>query len=119
MTAANPATKIVAKIVFPVHDMAAALAFYRNLGFKAEDWDGYAWVTNNDDEVLHLALISDLDVEANRAAGYWHVQDVDAWHSAWTTVGVDVGAVEDQPWGMREFLVVDPSGNRLRVGQNL
>ena len=28
-------------------------------------------------------------------------------------------AVEDKPWGMREFAVVDPNGNLLRVGRPL
>ncbi|EJH4818460.1 GNAT family N-acetyltransferase, partial [Pseudomonas aeruginosa] len=28
-------------------------------------------------------------------------------------------ALEDQPWGMREFALVDPDGNLLRVGQEL
>jgi hypothetical protein len=28
-------------------------------------------------------------------------------------------AIEDKPWGMREFAVVDEDGNLLRVGQEL
>jgi len=28
-------------------------------------------------------------------------------------------AVADKPWGMREFAVVDPDGNLLRIGQAL
>jgi hypothetical protein len=27
--------------------------------------------------------------------------------------------LEDKPWGMREFAVVDPDGNLLRIGQTL
>ena len=30
-----------------------------------------------------------------------------------------ITALEDQPWGMREFALVDPDGNLLRVGQEL
>jgi hypothetical protein len=26
-------------------------------------------------------------------------------------------AVEDKPWGMREFAIVDPNGTLIRVGQ--
>ena len=33
--------------------------------------------------------------------------------------GVDVGEIADMPWQMREFAVLDPSGNRLRIGHNL
>jgi catechol 2,3-dioxygenase-like lactoylglutathione lyase family enzyme len=27
--------------------------------------------------------------------------------------------IEDKPWGMREFAVIDPAGNSVRVGQTL
>jgi hypothetical protein len=26
-------------------------------------------------------------------------------------------AIEDKPWGLREFAVIDPDGNLLRIGQ--
>ncbi len=120
MTKTNPGTRIVAKIIFPVADMDEAVAFYRLLGFAAETYDGgYAWVTSGGGEVLHLALTEDLDRAANPAAGYFHVQDVDDWHRAWAESGVEVGALVDHPWQMREFSLRDPSGNLLRVGQNL
>ena len=28
-------------------------------------------------------------------------------------------ALGDEPWGMREFAVVDPDGNLLRIGQKI
>ena len=28
-------------------------------------------------------------------------------------------ALEDKPWGMREFAIVDPDGNLIRIGQTL
>lgn len=120
MAETNPGTRIVAKIIFPVADMDESIAFYRLLGFAVDtDGGGYAWVTNGGGEVLHLALTDDLDRSSNPAAGYFHVQDVDDWHAAWATTGVEVGALVDQPWQMREFSLRDPSGNLLRVGENL
>lgn len=117
---ANPGTKIVTKIVFPVSDMSRAMSFYRSLGFVVEAFDeGYAWVTNRGEEILHLALVPDLDHGANNASGYFHVQDAADWHAAWSAAGIDVGPLVDHPWGMREFAVHDPNGNRLRIGQNL
>lgn len=116
----NPGTRIVAKVVFPVVDLGPATAFYRSLGFTVESYDeGYAWVTNGGEEVVHLAAVEDLDPVANRAAGYFHVQDVEAWYEAWRAAGIDVDPIEDRPWGMREFSLHDPSGNLVRVGQNL
>ena len=110
---------LVAKIVFPVHDMAAAVAFYRCLGFEVESYDdGYSWVRHGGAEVLHLALVDDLDPDANHAAGYWHVLDVDHWHERFADAGDARGEIVAQPWGMREFRLIDPSGNLLRVGEN-
>lgn len=120
MKSANPGTRIVPKIIFPVANMSEAIAFYIKLGFEIENYDsGYAWVTNAGDEVLHLQLVADLDRDTNHSSGYFHVQDVDRWHAAWTGADVDVSALANQPWQMREFSLRDPSGNVLRVGENL
>lgn len=118
--AANPGTSIVTKIIFPVDDLDRAAGFYRALGFEVEALDGsYAWVTNRGAEILHLATPDSFEPSANRAAGYFHVQDAAAWHQAWVDAGVEVSPLVDQPWGMREFSLADPAGNLLRVGQNL
>lgn len=116
-----PNDTIVTKIIFPVIDMTASIAFYRSLGFEVESYDdGYAWVRHQGGEILHLAAAPDLNPDQNRAAGYFHVQDTNAWHAAWSAdTDVELGPVEDLPWQMREFRLTDPSGNLLRVGQNL
>ncbi|MEM9132846.1 MAG: VOC family protein [Actinomycetota bacterium] len=118
--AENPGTAIVMKTIFPVADMAEAVAFYRSLGFAVEQYDdGYAWVTHRGGEILHLGRVDTLDAAANHASAYVHVQDADAWHAGWTSDGIAATEVIDQPWGMREFTLTDPAGNLLRVGQNL
>ncbi len=118
--ATNPGTPIVTKIIFPVAEMATAVEFYRRLGFEVMAYDEtYAWVRHDGGELLHLSLEPDTQRNANRAAGYFHVQDVDAWHEAWTAAGVELGPVGDRPWQMREFALRDPSGNLIRIGQNL
>lgn len=120
MASTNPGTSIVTKIIFPVSELEEAVAFYRSLGFAVEtDGDGYGWVRHRGEELLHLAQVPDLDRAANRAAGYFHVQDAADWHAGWTASGIDVGELIDHPWQMREFALRDPNGNLLRVGQNL
>ena len=100
-------------------DVGPAAAFYRSLGFAVEGDDGYAWVTNGGEEVLHLARVDELYRASNRAVGYFHVQDAADWHRAWSEVGIGVGPLVDRPWGMKESSLRDPDGNVLRVGQNL
>ena len=114
-----PAERIVTKIIFPVREMGPAISFYEAVGFEVEAFDeSYAWVRHRGEEILHLALVTDLDSTRNAAAGYFHVQDPEAWHRA-CSAAVETGELLDRPWGMREFELRDPSRNLLRVGANL
>ncbi|MCU0636737.1 MAG: VOC family protein [Gemmatimonadaceae bacterium] len=57
---------------------------------------------------------------AHRGIGslYAYVRDVDALHAELLAAGADVqGEPVSQPWGLREFDILDPFGNRLRLGQ--
>lgn len=53
------------------------------------------------------------------------VQDVDAWWAHVQKIDlaakyqVKVGALETQPWRMRDFCLSDPSGILWRIGQNV
>lgn len=46
-------------------------------------------------------------------------RDVDAWHSELSSAGLPVTTLSDQPWGMREFRLTDPSGNHVRIGRSV
>ena len=111
--------RAIHKPILPVRDLGEAADFYRRLGFTVTRHDdGYAWVLHAGDELLHLRLVPDVRPETNAASCYLHVQDADAWHAQWARAGVTMDPVADQPWGMREFAVIDPSGNLVRVGRN-
>lgn len=52
-------------------------------------------------------------------AVYFHVPDVDACYRSFTANGVSVPQPpEDMPWEMREMVVTDPDGNRLRFASD-
>jgi uncharacterized glyoxalase superfamily protein PhnB len=61
------------------------------------------------------------------ASVYLHVPDAAALHGRVVAVlggeaspgGAVAAPLADRDWGMREFAVTDPWGNRLRVGQPL
>ena len=106
--------------IFPCIDMAESRRFYEAAGFTVDAYDeGYLFVIRDGGELLHLVAAPELDRAANRSACYLHCPHTDEWHEQWSEAGLPVSMLEDRPWGMREFSVIDPSGNLIRVGRNL
>jgi catechol 2,3-dioxygenase-like lactoylglutathione lyase family enzyme len=107
--------------ILPVLDMAASIAFYTIAGFTVrlhEPGGGYAFVDHDDVSVFDLDLSEQpFEPENNGAGCYLVVPDVDDWHARLSASHLLLSDVEDQPWGMRELTLTDPSGNRLRIGQ--
>jgi catechol 2,3-dioxygenase-like lactoylglutathione lyase family enzyme len=104
--------------IFSVSDVAAALSFYRDrLGFEI----GWTW----GDPPTHANVCRgriDITLTAkSEAAGSGHayitVRDVDAYFAELRGRNVACGDLADQTYGMRDFSVVDPSGNRIVFGQ--
>jgi len=111
----------------PVVDMGAAAAFYERAGFgvrmytddNGDPGDGFAFVDYDGQSVFDLDAATDMDPAANRAGCYLIVDDADAWRARMTAAGLPLSEIGDQPWGMREFTLTDPSGNHVRIGRPL
>ena len=113
--------------ILPARDLQETRAFYERLGFRTTGWwphefGGYAILIRGDLS-MHFFSFSDLSPLENYAQCYWRVNDVDALHADCAKLGLPgsgtprLATVEDKPWGMREFALVDPNGNLIRVGQ--
>lgn len=111
--------------ILPSRSIAQTLAFYRRLGFEGDAHPhdaGYAIVRRGDVE-LHFFAHPDLDPAACYAGCYLRVGDVDGIYAAMQVAALPqrgiprIDPVGDKPWGMREFAIVDESGNLLRIGQ--
>lgn len=109
----------------PVADVAAAADWYRNVLGAVPVW---TWLSEFGAVRIGDAELYLVRTPARRPIScYLHVPDVDAVHThAVSVLGSDAspgGAVEealaDREWAMREFVLRDPWGNRLRVGQPL
>lgn len=112
------------KAYVPARDFALSIRFYEALGFSA------VWAS---DELAHLCfgstsfLLQDFFVQEHAQNFQMHllVSSADEWHEranalgAVETFGAAISAVEDRPWGMRDFTVVDPSGVLWRIGHRL
>ena len=110
----------------PVVDMREAIAFYERAGFGVRVYTdgtdaegGFAFVDYDGESVFDLDAVADLEPAANRAGCYLVVSDADAWHTRMAEAGLPITAIADQPWGMREFALDDPSGNHVRIGTGI
>ena len=74
---------------------------------------------------MHFFAYEDLSPAENYAQCYWRVKDVDSLYAECLAANLPrsdaprLEAVGDKPWGMREFAIVDPNGNLVRVGQEI
>jgi hypothetical protein len=107
--------------ILPVLDMAVSVAFYEAAGFDVHVYrddnedGGYAFVHYEEQSVFDLGL----EPSTVGAGCFITVPRSDEWHARFTQLGYDVTTLRDEPWGMREFALTDPSGNRLRFGHGL
>lgn len=111
------------KAFVPSKDFEQSKRFYQDLGFtKASDGDGIAYF--HFDHVSFLLQDFTADNFIENFMMHILVEDVDAWHKhvkdsgVAAKYGVRVTEVEAQPWRMRDFCLIDPSGVLWRIGQN-
>ncbi len=109
----------------PARSISATVAFYKQLGFEggphAQNSD-YAILTRGDLE-LHFFAHPSLVPADSHAGCYLRVRDVQTVYAAWLACQLPrhgiprMDVLEDKPWGLREFALIDVDGNLLRVGQ--
>lgn len=112
------------KAFVPASDFSQSKAFYLALGFEIP-WssDDLAYVRLGPTSFLLQAF--DHPEFIRNFQMHLLVEDVDAWHAqvvacgATARFGVKLGEPQDQPWGMRDFTLFDPSGVLWRFAQNI
>ena len=104
---------------FPVYDLRDALEFYeKRLGFrKLFELEGYAGVGRSDFE-LHLFKMDQPELPKWTSCRV-NVRGVDALYAEYARARVihPNGGLANQPWGFREFTVVDLCGNAIVFGE--
>jgi catechol 2,3-dioxygenase-like lactoylglutathione lyase family enzyme len=116
-------TTIEAKAFVPARDFALSKRFYQDLGFDlAWSSEDLAYLRHGNSSFL-LQNFYNKD-HAGNFMMHLLVEDVDAWWRHVQTQGISVKyAVKveppaDRPWGMRDFVIVDPTGVLWRIAQN-
>ncbi|MER5968879.1 VOC family protein [Streptomyces sp. NPDC002055] len=118
--------------ILPCQSLQPVLTFYSALGFEVtfqqKSPNPYAVVQRGDIELQFFGL-KQYDPAASVSTCYVLTDDVDGLYQAFRaglkeaygripTRGLPrVGPVKDMSYGVRQFLITDPAGNCLRIGQ--
>lgn len=107
-------------------DITKSVDFYQNLGFEStypvDSTADYAILHRGSLEI-HLSFFPDIVPSESYLACYLRVTQVDELFQEFQALGMPtegiprLGCLEDKPWGMREFYIIDPDGNLLKIGQ--
>ena len=109
----------------PCRSVSATVAFYRRLGFEggAHQFNSEYAILRRRAVELHFFTHKALLPAESSAGCYIRVLDVESIYRSFSSsqlprTGIPrMDTLEDKPWGLREFAVVDPDGNLLRIGQ--
>lgn len=113
--------------ILPFKSIEDTVAFYKRLGFDAKIWGApnhYAILTRDTVE-FHIFRQLDLEPASSSTGCYIRVLNVDETYRAFASANLSqtgiprMDTIEDRPWGMREFSIVDFNGNLIRIGQAL
>lgn len=101
----------------PLTDVPAGVAYYRDVfGFTVNYAQHDIGVMDRDK--TRLLLIARTPHHTGIGSCYFYVHDADALHAELVARGANIeGEPVSQPWGIREFKVLDLEGNRLTFGQ--
>src|SRR5262245_47776766 len=106
--------------ILPVSNLTDALDYYeRILGFKVDwRWGEPAYLASmcRDRVEINLSLSSQPTTAASKV--YFQMVGVDTYYGELTRAGAKVAVpLGNRPYGMRDFRIVDPSGNELSFGE--
>ncbi|MEH2609600.1 VOC family protein [Bradyrhizobium sp. AZCC 1693] len=108
----------------PARDFEQSEQFYQHLGFELSWSDGSRTHFRHGNSSFLLQKLHDKE-RADNVVIHLLVVDVEAW---WQHVQaqdlkskyeINVDPPKDRPWGIREFVIVDPSGVLWRIGQSM
>lgn len=117
-----------AEPILPARDLDEIREFYVRLGFRPWFGAGAQWtyeIVSRGNLVVHFYLEASLEPARSQASCYWRVSDADLLHLEFAALNLPAEGIPrltppaDQPWHMREFALVDPSGNLIRIGHNV
>ena len=107
--------------VLPALDISKSITFYeQQLGFtKRFEFDDYAGLSRDAIEV-HLWLCEDSYISKNTSCRI-NVKNIEELYVEYQRVGVihPHGKLEQKPWGLKEFVILDLNGNAIHFAESI
>ena len=107
----------------PMRNKSITRDYYINqLGFQElGDYEGYLMVKKDNVEI-HFFEFKELEPKENYGQVYIRTNDIDALYQSMLDNKTEIhpnGALKKQPWGQKEFALLDPDNNLITFGQNI
>lgn len=120
--------------ILPCRSVPETVEFYKAIGFEVTYYQerpyAYAVVRHGDVE-LQFAALKNFDPAGSYGGCYITTDDVDALYAKFRsglkrergkipTRGIPrIGPLKDTTYGVRQFIMADPGGNSIRIGQQI
>ena len=101
-------------------DRIATINFYTNLGFFCNaNWPDYL-ICDRDSISIHLWKCDDENIPKHTGC-YVYVSEIDLLYAEYVKLDIihPNGKLEDKHWSIRQFSILDNSGNIIHFGQRL
>ena len=109
----------------PVRNLSASVEFYSNvLGFRLEHLHGDEYAVMRREGARLGLKRSEPDVPPGTGRAYAFLSGIDAYFAAVERSvspagGRVIESLAARPYGLKDFTILDPDGNRLAFGQDL
>jgi uncharacterized glyoxalase superfamily protein PhnB len=107
--------------MLPVKSMPASIEFFEKLGFaveRREDRWGWAMLRFDDCRLMVDQSINVHPGATRQSVLYLYPENIVEYHRRVRASGLNVPDLELTFYGMKEFRLDDPDGNRLWIGQD-
>jgi|SRR4051795_13130180 catechol 2,3-dioxygenase-like lactoylglutathione lyase family enzyme len=107
--------------MLPVKNIAASIDFYQKLGFAVEkrnDRWGWAMLCFDDCRLMVDQSINVQPEASRQSVVYFYPEDIVEYHGQVRANGLEIPDLEITFYGLTEFRLDDPDGNRLWIGES-
>ncbi len=108
-----------------MRNKAVTKDYYLNkLGFKtigSVDYEAYLMIQKDEIEI-HFFEFKELDPKQNYGQVYIRVKAIDSYYQSLLDCNIVIhpnAPLEEKPWGVKEFAILDPDNNLLTFGETI